>query len=64
MATTEAQKKANKKWRENNKDKYNAIQLSNNIKFYYQNKDKILQKKKEYYLKKKQLKEEEHEFSL
>ena len=54
MPTTEAQKKANKNWRINNKEKYNTIQLANNIKFYYENREKILEKKRLVYsLKKK-----------
>jgi hypothetical protein len=64
MPTTEAQKRANKKWRDTHKEQYNAIQLANNINFYHQHREQILAKKKEYYLKKKELKQLEFEISL
>jgi hypothetical protein len=51
MKTTEAQLNAIKRWRSNNREKYND-------KYYYENKEKILEKKKLYYLKKKLAKEE------
>lgn len=59
MPSTDAQKKASKKWIETHREQFNAVQLANNIKYYHLNKGKILQKKKEYYLKKKGIKEPE-----
>lgn len=64
MTTTEAQKKASKKWIETHREKFNAVQLANNIRYYHLNKDKILQKKKEYYLKKKGVKETEQNIEI
>jgi hypothetical protein len=61
MPSTEAQKRASKKWRTEHREEYNAIQLTKNIKFYYLNREKILEKKKLYYLKLKQLKEKTQE---
>ena len=46
MATSEAQKLASKKWRENNREKYNQSQLKHSIKYWENNKDKILEQKK------------------
>ena len=61
MPSTEAQKKASKKWRQTHKKEYNEMQLVNNIRFYHLNREKILEKKKLYYLKKKQEKEQKQE---
>jgi hypothetical protein len=55
--TTDAQLRAIKKWRANNKEKYNEKSRETSLKYYHNNKDKILEKKKEYYLKKKLAKE-------
>ena len=55
--TTDAQLRAIKKWRANNKEKYNEMSRETSLKYYHDNKDKILEKKKEYYLKKKLAKE-------
>ena len=41
MPTSEAQRKANKKWREANHDKYNEICRESVKNYYIENKDKI-----------------------
>lgn len=52
--TSDAQKKANQKWRENNKDKYNAICLASTKKYNENHKDKIKLKQNGYYLYRKE----------
>jgi hypothetical protein len=47
---SEAQKRANLKWRELNKEKYLAKQREYQSKYYEQNSHKILQNKKEFYI--------------
>jgi hypothetical protein len=54
MPTTEAQKKANKKWREANKEKYNAICLESAKKYNEEHKDEIKVKQHSYYLFRKE----------
>jgi hypothetical protein len=54
MPTTEAQKKANKKWQEANHDKYNAICRESVRKRYIKNKEEISNYKKGWYLYKKE----------
>lgn len=46
---TEAQKRANKKWREKHRDKYNAYMLPLANKYYNNHKDEVLEKKRQYY---------------
>jgi len=46
MPTSEAQKKANKKWRENNKEYIRDITRLYAKKYYYNNRDLILEKRK------------------
>lgn len=58
MPTSEAQKKANKKWKETNKESYYEKQRELSINYYYQHKDELLQKKKLYYQAKKAKKEQ------
>lgn len=53
MPKTEAQKKAQQKWIEKNKDKYVLKQRECALKYYYDHKEEILQKKKLYYQNKK-----------
>lgn len=53
--TSEAQQKANKKWREKNKDKYNAICLASTKKYNLEQKDKIKIKQHGYYLYRKEV---------
>jgi hypothetical protein len=47
---SEAQKRANLKWRELNKEKYLAKQREYQSKYYEQNSHKILEHKKEFYI--------------
>ena len=47
---SEAQKRANLKWREANKEKYLAKQREYQTKYYEQNSDKILEHKREFYI--------------
>jgi hypothetical protein len=54
MPTSEAQQKANKKWREANKEKYNAICLESTKKYNIENKDSIKVKQHSYYLFRKE----------
>lgn len=51
--TSEAQKRANKKWQENNKEKYNAICLEASKTHYLINKERISEYKKQWYQTKK-----------
>lgn len=53
MPTSESQKESNKKWRENNKDYVRGITRINATRFYYENRDEILEKKRIAYLDKK-----------
>ena len=48
--TSDAQKKANQKWREKNKERYNAICLVSTKKYNLEQKDKIKLKQHGYYL--------------
>ena len=50
---TEAQKKANKKYRKLNKDKINQLQLGLAKKYYQSHRDEVLEYKKKYYCWKK-----------
>jgi hypothetical protein len=52
--TSEAQKKANQKWREANKERYNAICLASTKIYNENNKDKIKLKQNGYYLYRKE----------
>lgn len=69
MPTSEAQKRANKKWNENNKEKcreicrkwkqnnreyYNEAQREISLNYWNNNKDKVLAYKKQYYQYKKE----------
>jgi hypothetical protein len=56
MAKTEAQKKAQMKYVEKNKETYALKQRTLALNYYYSHKEEILEKKKEYYLKKKESK--------
>jgi len=49
MPTSEAQKRANQKWRDSNKEKYNAICAEAMKTRYINNKDAISDYKKEWY---------------
>lgn len=63
--TSEAQKRANKKWRENNKEKYNEICLEASRTHYLINKERISEYKKQWYQTKKlKLKSIENETNL
>jgi hypothetical protein len=53
--TSEAQQKANKKWRENNREKYNSICLASTKKYNLQQKEKIKLKQQGYYLYRKEV---------
>jgi|LakMenEpi03Aug12_release.lakeMendotaPanAssembly.Ray.scaffolds.fasta_scaffold2983151_1 hypothetical protein len=53
MPTSESQKRANQKWREANKEKYNAICCEAAKKHYITNKESISAYKKELYKQKK-----------
>ncbi len=55
--TTEAQKRANQKWREANRERYNAICLASTKKYNLEQKDKIKMKQHNYYLYRKQAEE-------
>lgn len=46
---TEAQRRANKNYRERNREKYNETQLKYSIKYWENNKETILEKKKDFY---------------
>ena len=52
--TSEAQKKANQKWREKNKERYNSICLEATKKYNENHKDKIKSKQNGYYLFRKE----------
>jgi hypothetical protein len=54
MPTSEAQKRANKKWRESNHEKYNEICRESVKKHYIQNKEEISNRKSKWYLFKKE----------
>jgi len=56
--TSEAQLKAIKNWRVNNREKYNEKARVFSTKYYNENREKILEKKRTAYHKKKLLKEE------
>lgn len=49
MPMSEAQKRASKKWREKNREKYNAYMLPLANKYYNNHKEEILEKKLQYY---------------
>ena len=53
MPTSESQKRANQKWREANKERYNAICCEAAKKQYTENKEVISAYKKEWYKQKK-----------
>jgi len=53
MPTSESQKRANQKWREANKEKYNIICCESAKKHYITNKESISEYKKEWYKQKK-----------
>ena len=53
MPTTESQKRANQKWREANKERYNTICCESAKKHYITNKETISEYKKEWYKQKK-----------
>ena len=53
MPTSEAQKRANQKWREANKERYNSICCEAAKKQYIENKEVISAYKKEWYKQKK-----------
>jgi hypothetical protein len=55
MPATEAQKKANKKWRETNKEYYNELSNFHTKEWYHKNKETVLAKKKEWYEKNKEI---------
>jgi hypothetical protein len=52
--TSDAQKKANLKWRETNKERYNEICLASTKKYNLEQKDKIKLKQHGYYLYRKE----------
>lgn len=56
--TSDSQKLASKRWRENNVDKFKEITRKSSLKYYYKNREKILSEKKEYYIQKKNIKED------
>jgi hypothetical protein len=58
MPASEAQKRANKKWRENNKERYNAICCESAKTHYINNKEAISAYKKEWYKQKKEKQKE------
>lgn len=49
MPMSEAQKRASKKWREKNREKYNAYMLPLANKYYNNHKEEVLEKKLQYY---------------
>jgi hypothetical protein len=51
---TEAQKRAQQRWRETHREAYNACQLKFSDKYYQDNKDKVLEYKRKNYIYKKQ----------
>ena len=53
MPKTEAQKQAHLRWIERNKDAYILKQREISLKYYYDHKEEILEKKKQYYQNKK-----------
>jgi hypothetical protein len=55
MPPTEAQKRANKKYRENNHDRYNEICRESVRKHYILNKEAISNRKSKWYLLKKEM---------
>lgn len=56
MTSTEAQKNAQKRWRERNREKYNEYQLNLATKYYHQNSEKVLEYKRKKYLFEKECK--------
>jgi hypothetical protein len=54
MPTSEPQKRANKKWRENNRERYNNICKEAVRKNYIENKDAISLRKAKWYLFKRE----------
>ena len=54
MPKTPAQKKAQLKYIEKNKEKYSLQQRERALNYYYRNRAEILEKKKEYYKNKKE----------
>jgi hypothetical protein len=55
--TSDAQKKANQKWRDKNKERYNAICLASTKKYNLKQKDEIKLKQHGYYLYRRQAEE-------
>lgn len=53
MPMTEAQKRAQEKWVEKNKEAYSIKQRERALNYYYDHKNEILEKKKIYYINKK-----------
>ena len=53
MPTTESQKRANTKWREANKEKYNALCAQAMKKHYQENKEIVSEYKKNWYKQRK-----------
>lgn len=51
---TEAQKKAQYKWRATHREQYNAYQLELSNKYYQENKEKVLEYKRKKYMFEKQ----------
>lgn len=51
---TEAQKRANKKWREKNKERFQKYQLKYSRSYYEENKEKIRKRNLERYYEKKE----------
>jgi hypothetical protein len=51
---TKAQKEAQQRWRDKNRDKYNEYQLELSNKYYHENKEKVLEYKKKKYVYEKQ----------
>jgi hypothetical protein len=51
---TKAQKEAQQRWRDKNRDKYNEYQLVLSNRYYEENKEKVLEYKKKKYVYEKQ----------
>lgn len=47
---SEAQRRAQNKWRENHREQYNAYQLELANRYYHENKEKVLEYKKRKYM--------------
>lgn len=50
MVSTEAQKRAQQKWRERNREKYNEFQKKLANEYYHKNSEKVLEYKKKKYM--------------